>query len=274
MYSDAIKFGVAGNMTGHLEQAGEASDFVDVAAEAGAPKGMFPYHVPGATTFLGVDPVSSDTLRLPEGDDAERVQCEPEVALLCALSWDGTTLTGIHPRAFTAYDDASIRKPAAKISHKKNWGADSKGLGATSVALPDGLVPGCPLDRYHLVSFLRRDGVLHLYGEDSPVVSYGYFHERLTTWMHDRLASQTDGGPLEDLAAWLRVAGQPAEAVVGIGATRYTPFGADDRVRPGDVVTVVVYDASTLSLADVRAAVEAGEALPEGNPTLTRTVVA
>jgi len=44
--TQAIGFGVAGNFTGHLEQAGEASDFVGVEAAAGAPKGVFPFYVP------------------------------------------------------------------------------------------------------------------------------------------------------------------------------------------------------------------------------------
>ena len=40
-------FGVAGNFTGHLEQAGEASDFVNVKTkEAIAPKAMFPTYIP------------------------------------------------------------------------------------------------------------------------------------------------------------------------------------------------------------------------------------
>ena len=41
-------FGVAGNFTGHLEQAGEAADFVSVAAAENAPKAVFPTYIPGA----------------------------------------------------------------------------------------------------------------------------------------------------------------------------------------------------------------------------------
>jgi len=42
----AIGLGVAGNFTGHLEQAGEASDFTHVATAEGVPKGVFPFYVP------------------------------------------------------------------------------------------------------------------------------------------------------------------------------------------------------------------------------------
>ncbi|MBT6492303.1 MAG: hypothetical protein HOK97_21210, partial [Deltaproteobacteria bacterium] len=47
LWSKTIGFGVAGNFTGHLEQAGEASDFLDVkVSEAAAPKGIFPFYIP------------------------------------------------------------------------------------------------------------------------------------------------------------------------------------------------------------------------------------
>ena len=40
-------FGVAGNFTGHLEQAGEASDFKNVKTlEQNAPKAIFPTFLP------------------------------------------------------------------------------------------------------------------------------------------------------------------------------------------------------------------------------------
>ena len=107
-----IKFGVAGNMAGHLEQAGEASDFVAVEAAENAPKGLFPWHVPGAPGVLGADPVSADTLCIPAGE--ERVQQEPELALLCDLEWNDSRIVAVKPVAFAAYNDASIRKPAPK----------------------------------------------------------------------------------------------------------------------------------------------------------------
>lgn len=54
-------FGVAGNFTGHLEQAGEAADFVNVEAESSnAPKAVFPTYIPkenrDCPDFLNVFP--------------------------------------------------------------------------------------------------------------------------------------------------------------------------------------------------------------------------
>lgn len=52
-------FGVAGNFAGHLDQAGEAGDFATVAAQEGAPKGIFPWYVPGLDGQLGEFPLST-----------------------------------------------------------------------------------------------------------------------------------------------------------------------------------------------------------------------
>ena len=46
-WSNIAGFGIAGNFTGHLEQAGEASDFkaLDI-KDPIAPKGIFPFYIP------------------------------------------------------------------------------------------------------------------------------------------------------------------------------------------------------------------------------------
>ena len=146
------------------------------------------------------------------------VQAEPELALFTELEWVEGRVARVRPVAFTAYNDASIRKPAPKISVKKNWGADTKGFASEIVPI-DTLSVGGPLDRYRLVSFLVRDGVLHDYGEDSPLPGYGLFHDELLEWIADRLNTQADHGPLEHLAGLLT--DQPTRAVFG-GATTYT----------------------------------------------------
>jgi len=135
--------GVAGNFAGHLEQAGEAGDFVNVAADGGAPKGLFPFYAPGHDSFLSVFPLSHDAIALPSAPDAAaRLQVEPEVALACSVSYaaDGS-VAGLLPFAFGRFNDCSIRLPgAAKIGEKKNWGADSKGVAARFIPL-DGADP-------------------------------------------------------------------------------------------------------------------------------------
>lgn len=238
-----IGLGVAGNFTGHLEQAGEADDFKDLAVEdANAPKGVFPFYVPGAGDhFLHTCPISSETIRL--GSDEENHQIEPEVALVCDLTYEGERVVSVMPREARAHNDCSIRREGAKkISEKKNWGAETKGTSAQAIPI-DRFESGGILDHCRIASFLLREGTLSEYGVDSPASNYSYMYGRLLDWLVARLNEQTDEGPLEDLAAWLRIAGRPPQALISIGATRYTDFGERTFLARGDRSIVAVYDA-------------------------------
>ncbi|MGR1182551.1 DUF5718 family protein [Aeromonas veronii] len=256
--SKFIGLGVAGNFAGHLEQAGEASDFVAVVVrDTTAPKALFPFFVPGHSGQLGVLPLSNNAIFLPEaavsGD--EKVQIEPEVALWCELEYAGKQVVAIHPRAFGAYNDCSIRRPnAKKISEKKNWGEESKGLAANLLPL-SGFAAGCELDDYRIACYLERDGELHAYGVDSAAIDYSYFHGKLLDWAIDKLNHQQDEGPAEHIQGLLAQAGHPPHALISIGATRYTPFGETHFLKPGDTSCVVVYPGSRYSEADIREAI-------------------
>ncbi|MFQ1635519.1 DUF5718 family protein [Aeromonas veronii] len=256
--SKFIGLGVAGNFAGHLEQAGEASDFVAVVVrDTTAPKALFPFFVPGHPGQHGVFPLSDKAIFLPEaavsGD--EKVQIEPEVALWCELEYAGKQVVAIHPRAFGAYNDCSIRRPnAKKISEKKNWGEESKGLAAKLLPL-SGFAAGCELDDYRIACYLERDGELHAYGVDSAAIDYSYFHGKLLDWAIDKFNHQQDEGPAEHIQGLLAQAGHPPHALISIGATRYTPFGETHFLKPDDTSCVVVYPGSRYSEADIREAI-------------------
>ncbi len=107
----AAGLGVAGNFAGHLEQAGEAGDFVGVEAEApDAPKGLFPFYVPGRDSFLGVFPLSHDRIAKPRAREAVNLQIEPEAAVLCAVDYLSDTVTRLAPTAIGAFNDCTIRR--------------------------------------------------------------------------------------------------------------------------------------------------------------------
>lgn len=269
-----IGLGVAGNFAGHLEQAGEASDFKDLKiADATAPKGVFPFYVPATGDhFLHCMPVSSDTLAL--GSDDENHQIEPEVALLCDITYEAEKVVALVPRFAMAHNDCSIRREGArKISEKKNWGASTKGTSAQRVAI-DRFGEGGVLDGYRLACFLLRDGVLSDYGVDSAVTSYSYYGERLLDWLIEKMNGQVDEGPLEDIPRWLDVAGRPAQALVSIGATRYTEFGETTFLKRGDVIAVVLYDATQHGADTVRAFADGSHAAaPAGCSVLRQQVV-
>lgn len=275
----AFGLGVAGNFAGHLEQAGEAADFVNVAAAAEAPKGIFPWYAPGDDGFLGVFPLSSDRIELPAADGPVNLQIEPEAGVLFAVDYDASgAVRALRPTAIGAFNDCSIRRAGAtKISHKKNWGPASKGIAPALFPIDD-LAPDGPTASFRLASFLRRDGVAAAYGIDSPLPGYSYYGATLQDWIADRLRNQAGSPdtPLEDVGALMDRCGRPEAALVGIGATRYTELGESTYLEPGDESIVVVYDAAVTAPQDVAAAVAAGgeDGLPAASVLRQRVVPA
>ena len=241
-------FGVAGNFAGHLEQAGEAVDFTNVESAGNAPKGIFPWYVPGYDGLLGEFPLSHDALVVPKTTAADgplNLQIEPEVGLACEVVWAGDTVVTLRPFALGAFNDCSIRRPnARKISDKKNGGPASKGVAREFFEAYD-LTPDGPTATLRLLCHLRTaDGGHHEYGVDSPLLGYSYYGEVLLDWIVERLANQkgSPDTPLEDVGALMVASGHPAHVLIGIGATRYTSYGESTYLQPGDEGIVRVYD--------------------------------
>ncbi|MEG9500188.1 DUF5718 family protein [Mannheimia indoligenes] len=249
-----IGLGVAGNFAGHLEQAGEAADFVKVkTVEAVQPKAIFPFYIPaenlGDYQFLSTYPLSNTAINFPT--DADNLQIEPEIALICTIGYQDNQVVSLTPTHFAAYNDCSIRRPNAnKICEKKNWGASSKGLSATLLEL-DNFNEGGRLDNYNIACFHKRNGELNAYGIDSPAVEYSYFHQKLLDWIVDRMNNQPDEGPMNNIAEMLKQANYPTKAIISIGATRYTPFGETNFLQVGDMSMVVVYNAKKYSHSQI-----------------------
>ena len=240
----AASFGVAGNFTGHLEQAGEDKDFKNVKTrEANAPKALFPTYLPAAANgvpdFLTVFPFSGNSIVFPKGE--EKLQIEPECALVCKAVWNGDTVTSLVPFAFAASNDCSIRKEGShKISCKKNWGKDSKGLADNLIQI-DSFTESGILNTYRIASFLQRDGSLTEYGEDSAVRNYSYVYQKLLDWCLEKLNSQADEGPVENIHSYLLASGKPETLILSIGATRYTDFGKTHFLQEKDLSIVMLY---------------------------------
>lgn len=241
-FKDIIGLGIAGNFALHLDQAGEAEDFKNVKVDdENAPKGIFPFYLPNTSMgSLSTYPLSSTTQALH--GVSENIQAEPEVALLCELSYEDGKVVGIKPTHFTAYNDCSIRrKGAKKISEKKNWGADTKGVGENLIAI-DTFEEGGILDKWRISSFVRRNGDVYRYGEDIEISAYSYLYKELLIWTQDKLNTQEDTGPLENISEYLKACNYPDKALISIGATRYTHYGETTFLEAGDEVYTVLYD--------------------------------
>ncbi|WP_457745990.1 DUF5718 family protein [Sulfurimonas sp.] len=257
-YKDYLGLGIAGNFALHLAQAGELEDFKEIiTADEAAPKGIFPFYLPCNKTtqqqrprdMLYNFPLSSNSLQLPK--ESVNVQAEPEVALICELSYENDLLVHIAPQSFAAYNDASIRvQGAQKISDKKNWGENSKGLSLENIPI-DAFEEGGNMNNYSICSFLRRNEVLHAYGENVELQGYSYFYEKLTKWILQQINTQEDFGPLEDLKAYIKACNNPKKLLISIGATRYTTYGESTYLQSGDEVLVAVYNHNRYTLEDI-----------------------
>jgi len=265
-YKEYLGLGIAGNFALHLAQAGELEDFKNVITEdEAAPKGIFPFYLPCKKTtdaerpreMLFRYPLSSNTLQLPKED--ANVQAEPEVALVCELTYVDDKLVHILPKEFGAYNDASIRVAGAqKISDKKNWGENSKGLSANLIPL-DVFEKDGTMDSYSICSYLRRDDTLFAYGENVELTGYSYFHEKLTEWILKQINTQEDFGPLEDVKSYIKMCNNPKNLIISIGATRYTEYGEQTFLQSGDEVLVVVYNHNRYTLEDIETALQNSE---------------
>jgi len=239
---NVICLGVAGNFAHHLEQAGELEDFKNVVTETtDAPKGIFPFYLPTSNTFLGVYSIGTDTLTLPTYE--ANAQVEPEVAILFDIVYDENhKVMDIIAKKFTSFNDCTIRKEGAKkISEKKSWGVNSKGIGDKWIAI-DKFEKGGVMDNYHLCSFVKRDGIVYPYGVDTPLLGYSYFYTKLKMWLIDKMNTQEDFGPLENIAMHLNDCHYPDQVLISIGATAYAEFGEHNYLQSGDEVYVIAYD--------------------------------
>ena len=280
--TDIPCFGIAGNFTGHLEQAGEAADFKNVKTlEQNAPKAIFPTFLPKKSSnltsdasvipeFLTIFPFDPKRIIFPKGE--EKLQIEPECAIIFNATWEDDTLASLTPVSFGASNDCSIRKQGAKkISEKKNWGSCTKGFSENQITA-DGFEKGCKLDDYRIASFLIRNGEVYDYGENSAVRDYSYIYKKLTDWMLDKFNHQQNEGPAEDIHSYLVAAGCPQQIMVSIGATRYTDWGESNFLQNGDKAVVVVYPESKYTTEDIKKMAETGDFSDRSISALIQTV--
>lgn len=243
-------FGVAGNFTGHLEQAGEAKDFVNVKTkEANAPKAVFPTYIPSENNlipkYLKTFPFDRDKIVFPKND--ENLQIEPECAIICDVIWTNDKIEKIIPVSFGASNDCSIRKEGTKkISEKKNWGKSSKGVAENLIPLDFFSEKGI-INNYKIACFLIRDDKINLYGETSFIKDYSYIYEKLLSWIVDKLNNQADEGPTENLNSYLNFGEKISKMLFSIGATRYTEFGQTHFLQGDDKSVVILFPSDKYS---------------------------
>ncbi|CBG39297.1 DUF5718 family protein [Helicobacter mustelae] len=235
-----LGIGIAGNFANHLEQAGEADGFCNIAIDdEDGPKGIFPFYIPGHER-LGRDCFDNHQLVLPQ-DPSLNVQAESEVGLECEIIYEGDEVVDLHPKFFMAFNDASVRndKKATKISQKKNFSPGCKGYGSK---IPiDKFESGGICDHFSIASFIEIDGAVHAYGECSPLTGYSYFYKRLICWLVNKLNNQKDEFILESFKDLVFKHQKPKTCIIAIGATKYTELGEKRFLHDGDKIFIAVF---------------------------------
>lgn len=269
-------FGIAGNFTGHLEQAGEAGDFRNIKTkEESAPKAVFPTYIPGAKSpvpeFLSVFPFDSQKIVFPAGQ--KDLQIEPECAIIFKVDWQNEKIISFLPEFFGASNDCSIRREAAKkISLKKNWGASCKGLSDNLISV-DSFSPEGNISRYSIACYLKRGNSCFEYGEESPVSGYSYFYDKLLSWLVETFNSQADEGPAENIRLYLNCAGNPEKILVSVGATRYTEFGKTNFLKGGDQSLVFLFPSDKYKKEEILELIKTESPIPEDVSVLKQEII-
>lgn len=181
----------------------------------------------------------------------DKLQVEAEVALVCDFVYENDKLIDIVPKLFGAFNDCSNRvQDGNKLSTKKNWGSNSKGISSDLIKI-DSFDEDGVLNKYHIASFIRREGVLKDYGTVSAVNSYSYFFKQLKDWMIEKFNTQEDMGPLEELKPFIKDMNQYKGLLIAAGATAYSDFGKHNFLEKGDEIFVYVYDGHFHSFEDL-----------------------
>lgn len=258
-----LGFGVVGNFAGHLEQAGEASDFASLKRDINAPKGIFAYYVPEFInkSFLNRFCVNNELIIIPKG---QKVQAEAEIALRLKLSYDEIShkITHLSPLSFMAFNDTSLRDiKTPKLSKKKNFSKACKGAG-NEIAI-DCFMPGGVCDDFSLVSFLNRNGEILEYGECAKLNSYGYFYEKLLVWIEDMLNFQPNEGVLENLSNLF--SNYPSQIIITLGATKYIQNTQDAYLKTGDIISVIAFNHKKFNLQNLKILLKENKITPNND---------
>ena len=112
------------------------------------------------------------------------------------------------------------------------------------------------MDSFRIACYHMRDGKLNTYGVDSPINGYSYFYEKLLDWTIEKMNNQENHWPLESISELLKNANYPKQAIISVGATRYTEFWENTFLEKDDEVFVVLYNSEKYSLEEIEKLLE------------------
>lgn len=264
-FDQALCLGVAGNVAGHMEQAGEC---LRTEKRHNGPKGLFPTFVPGLGGHLGHYPGGNQILRIQSKGD---FQIEPELGLVGKIHYKNGHVHKLEPLGVCAYEDLTLRDPKIPLfSQKKNWGLQTKGFG--NVLPIHGSFKKGLLKKYRIACWHRRSGNWYEYAVDTKVEEYSYFYHELLDWILHRLQVGVDDPGFENLKTLIEQSTKPEYFAIGCGATCYTEWGHYVYMKKTDAAAVILYEGDLLSASEILGHLAYGKELPRKASVLVQEI--
>ena len=168
-----------------------------------------------------------------------------------------------------AFNDASLREiTTPKLSQKKNFSQACKGAG-NEIAI-NSFKNGGICDDFSLCSFLERDGEILEYGECARLCSYGYFYEKLLSWLKDTLNFQRDEGVLENLSEFFALANYPKQIIIALGATKYAPNMEKAYLQAGDELSIITFNHTKFSHSQIKILLKENKITPNDDISILK----
>ncbi|MEH0759080.1 hypothetical protein H4F20_05260 [Vibrio sp. 16] len=233
-----LSLGIIGNFSGHLSGAENVE-------ENALPNGIFVIDCSQDHTIT-----SGHSLSYPT--QGSNVDIEPEFVLRCQVEYQDQKVHSLMTTHISIGNDVTIRNLAGstKISQRKSWGIHSKGINRHWWNVSR-LSPANYDENIKLVSYIERDGHLHLATPSVSCTELKVFYCHLMAWMVGRINHQADEGMYEEILPKLRALGYPKELILYTGAPNYTEWGEAQFLEPNDKVHIAAYNARLIDEAIV-----------------------
>ncbi len=188
-----------------------------------APFGVCPLFVPGSEDFLGVYPLTGDSLRLPA--DADALQAEAQLAVFAELEYDGAgRVEAVIPRMAGAFAGGTVGEAGMKWSVRKHWG-----VGSCAFTPAPMLLAGWPMLAGLPLTVETPAGK----AQTTASQAYPWLAQSGEAWLVFAMNSQADGGSFERISTRLAQADRPAHALIALGA-----FAPSAALRVGETMAV------------------------------------
>ncbi len=250
-FEDSLAIGIMGNIPGHISNAENIQEGVE-------PTGVFAFYVPDHNSELGIYSLTSGrTILHPR--KGEKIQVEPEIVLDCSITYENGLFAKIIPHKLSVGNDFSIRtlKGTTKISQRKVWGKNSKGFKDYWWDLPSSFNHDDFGDEYKIMSFIRRNNILHEYSIETSWSAHKLFYDQLLEWTVQTLNTQKDQGIKEDiLNDILKDHPKPQRIFIYAGAPDYTNWGHTHSLEIHDEIIITAYNNQHISLEKIKENIE------------------